>query len=404
MGGASNQISSLLDRHERLRRLRGFTSRKAIASCGTRSAEVEGVPQTIVGTRTTVNSRVVAASFSGLIRCRCALCPHCGPARWRTYSESLRAAMEAHLGRDVPGPNSPVLLFMTLTFPHAHGDSLDVMREQLAVALRRIRQRSAFRRLTQRHGVRLVWSFDLTWGEGHGWHPHVHALIAADLPTAPSDRRRPVEELRRFFVIAWSEEWKKFDRTVSAAHGVQLELAREVKHLSRYLAKLTTLASEVAKPVGKRLARGGNLSVREVLARALDDARPDVERFRGLWREVEEATLDRPWINGLGEWRKALGLPVEHEDAAPHDEAPRVREVVVHHSGEEWAALDAAGLYTSAHEALARGKCWYAVWYASVSGRQLVRGQDYRVMPLMFEPASDTDEDWVQWIQIGDTA
>lgn len=82
---------------------------------------------------------------------------------------------------------------VTLTFPHALGDSLPDLLERQAQALRLFRMGRAWKRLKDFSGYRgHVRSLELTIGE-NGWHPHTHELFIID---ADVDESRFLQELR----------------------------------------------------------------------------------------------------------------------------------------------------------------------------------------------------------------
>ena len=65
---------------------------------------------------------------------------------------------------------------LTLTIPHTSTDSLKILLQILSKALRKLMQRSVFKK----HVRGYLWSREITYGEANGFHPHIHMIIEAD--------------------------------------------------------------------------------------------------------------------------------------------------------------------------------------------------------------------------------
>jgi len=110
--------------------------------------------------------------YGGLQVCGSAFaCPLCSPK----ISE-IRAA-EIRQGVTEWNKEGGICLFITLTFPHTSSDSLPSLVQLFKDSLKKFRKGKKFDRLMKEIGFKgLIKSVETTWGEGNGWHPHVHEI------------------------------------------------------------------------------------------------------------------------------------------------------------------------------------------------------------------------------------
>lgn len=91
----------------------------------------------------------------------------------------------------------PELLPFLVTYTVRNGEDLRERLEHLQRSLTRLHKRRHGKRstslLTKIAGA--VWSYEVTYSEKHGWHPHVHAIYLAKEPPCQAELRREWEEI-----------------------------------------------------------------------------------------------------------------------------------------------------------------------------------------------------------------
>lgn len=135
----------------------------------------------------------------GVVRCGSVWgCPTCAPAINAGRAVQLRAVVTAHRAatRTDAVPEGAVYL-VTLTFPHAAGDRLKVLRRGMAKAWQGVQRGAPWGRWKAQVGfVGTVTNRETTHG-ANGFHPHLHILLATARPLAHRQLKRAKKELFR---------------------------------------------------------------------------------------------------------------------------------------------------------------------------------------------------------------
>jgi hypothetical protein len=275
--------------------------------------------------------------------------------------DELRAALDAH---DERGGR---VAMVTLTMRHDRADSLEDLWDALGDAWRAATGRSrGARRVHDELGV-VGWvrRVETTWGAGHGWHVHVHALVFLGADARVGD----VKRLGQAMFDAWSARLDRVGLTPLRDHGglsaELLELDDARQEVAGYVAKGSYTGESAAAELtgGGKLGRRGNLTPWGLLDRAVDGD----DQARALWHEWERASAGRKavtWSRGL---REDLGLGEERADEEVAIEPVReeVDERVCSFSRSSWdelvrahAELDVLEVAESADPALAGEAVW----------------------------------------------
>jgi hypothetical protein len=105
----------------------------------------------------------------------------CCPVCAAKVSEKRRVELEA--GITGHRANGGVVLLVSFTVAHGIGDDLPLLLQRFTAAERSMKRSGGYGRLKGRVGlVGTVRALEVTYGQAHGFHPHVHALyfVAAD--------------------------------------------------------------------------------------------------------------------------------------------------------------------------------------------------------------------------------
>lgn len=143
------------------------------------------------------------AHFKGLAVCGSVwTCPVCAAKISQHRAQEIKHACDQH------AEQGGSLVMCTLTFSHSREDDLkaligDSKRSRgLRAALRRFRQSRIYRAFKEDTGIYgLVRNLEVTYGDAHGWHPHVHELWF--LPYKLSDRA--LARLKSRLFTAWKD-------------------------------------------------------------------------------------------------------------------------------------------------------------------------------------------------------
>lgn len=259
----------------------------------------------------------VHAAYAGLQTCGSVwACPFCSARIAASRAEEIKAAVQAH--------GQERVLMLTLTIRHGMGDDLRELRSGVADAWRLMRQGKAATSWTADVGlVGMVRAMEVTHGEEHGWHPHLHVLVFvsdvdAALASVPS------------LVTRWQSAVRRAlgdDQVPDDEHGLTLVRC----HDARYVAKL---GLEISFTETKS-ARHGNRSPWEI-ARDLAEHRQarDVELWRTYVSGMKGAR-QLTWTRGL---RDRLGLGEERTDEEiAEEELPAVPVAIL--DKQTWYAL-----------------------------------------------------------------
>ena len=111
-------------------------------------------------------------SFGGLMHCGSVwVCPECASMITEYRRNELKTACQNALDQ---GLNISML---TLTVPHYYKDRLEDVLDGISSALRKLKDRRAFKRLAHEIGLAgNIRTLEVTYGE-NGWHPHFHILL-----------------------------------------------------------------------------------------------------------------------------------------------------------------------------------------------------------------------------------
>jgi hypothetical protein len=146
----------------------------------------------------------------------------------------------------------------------------------------------------------LVRVTEVTFREENGWHPHAHALLFLDRPIGDGE----AGELGSWLLGRWGGvcERRGFG-TLSAVHGVDVQVVREAGALGQYLTKVEGGGGWDA---GHELARGdsktgreGSMVPFEMLAEFCETGEA---RWARLFQEYDRATFGKQamvWTPGL---------------------------------------------------------------------------------------------------------
>jgi hypothetical protein len=258
------------------------------------------------------------AHYAGVQLCGCVwLCPVCGPnIRQKRAVELDRAAVQ---WIDRYGAGSVMLL--TLTLPHDEGERLTTVLGALQKGRAALMSGRGWQELKARFGLaHYVRAHDFTFGF-NGWHPHDHDVLFSRRVLAAGE----LEELRELLAARWGDAVaRQYRRRPSLEHGVQLEQARSLKDVNRYVCQVVVgsedrfaddiipVAYEVTRGDLKTSRRSGHLTPWELLELTQDRRQRD--DAAELWLEYERGTKGVhaiQWSRGL---RRELALEPEQSD------------------------------------------------------------------------------------------
>ena len=249
------------------------------------------------------------AHVTGVRRCGSPwACPVCAPVVREKRAGQIDRGLSAHLA----GGGGAV--FVTLTLRHHRGDELGPRLALVSEALKCCLTGAAWKRRAARlEYVGAIRATEVTWWEANGWHPHVHAVLLFDRPIGDAQ----ADDLRGWLLGRWGGvcERRGFG-TLSAVHGVDVQVVRSAPELAGYLTKV-----DGGWGAGHELARGDVKAGRVhglVPAQLLGEFIETGEvRFKLLWQEYERATFGKQaivWSPGLRD--RLLPGEVEKSDEA----------------------------------------------------------------------------------------
>ncbi|GAA1106807.1 protein rep [Pseudonocardia alni] len=256
-------------------------------------------------------------------------CPVCS----RKIAAQRTAELRDVLAAVAAGGGSVHML--TFTMRHRRGQALRDLWTALSKAWRAVTSGRAVERERARYGLLgMVRVIEATHGE-HGWHLHVHALVAFDGPVS-----------RELAAILGADMFRRWERALQRA-GLAAPLENRggldvrpvdlgtgsIDAVAEYLGKITV---EITGGTMKE-GRGGNRSpfavLRDVLATGLAD---DAE----LWLQWEQASRGRrqvAWSQGLREWAGLRAERTDEEVAA--EETGTADDDVLAVAPESWPSL-----------------------------------------------------------------
>lgn len=184
------------------------------------------------------NEKREKAHYSNVQRCGSVwTCPICSAQISEGRRQELKHAMEYWQGLNGAQEVGGIVLLLTLTNPHHHGDNLEQQlggqKKALAYLWGDRKSKEMFKALGK---VGHITATEVTHGS-HGWHPHYHILLffKGAINT---------KELRDFIATVWQNCCEKAGLKIpSIEHGCDL---REGKYADKYVSKWG-LADEVTK-------------------------------------------------------------------------------------------------------------------------------------------------------------
>lgn len=246
-----------------------------------------------------------AAHLTGLMVCGSVwVCPVCaGRVSERRRGEVARAVSWA---RD----NGLSMVLATFTLSHAATDSLSDSLEALNAAYLSMRRRRDYASLQASYGLtHSIKALEVTWGEAHGFHPHLHVLYTVPAAVEAS-------ALRSDLAGAWLPSLRGRGRSADQAHGVDVRATWGDVH--KYVSKMGRrwgAEDEVTKANTKR-GREVAGEVRRFtpfdLLRSVRDTGDPVHAER--FREYAEAMKGRRQLRWSPGFRELVGLPKDATD------------------------------------------------------------------------------------------
>lgn len=318
--GTDQRVSRRRGRYAAQRIAWDLTTIKRVAHCGRvvgrgpDGQESFGVAVKVTGTPGTPDAR---AGFSGLQTCGSVWsCPVCAEKVNAGRQAELEAGIRAWLA------DGHALLFGTLTLRHHRGDRLADLLDAISPAWNRTTSGAGVawngsKRATGDRGDRARFGIEgyvrvveTKWGQGNGWHPHVHFLLFIDKELSKTE----VRDLEARMFGRWEAALAKQGKGYSTLAGVGIDLrpVRDGAGMSDYFTKASqasdpgAAAYEVTGSQSKRLGKADSLTPFEVLRRCavVEDELGGVcgRQAVALWHEWEQASHNRrqmTWSRGL---------------------------------------------------------------------------------------------------------
>jgi hypothetical protein len=282
---------------------RELTTRKAVSCCGL----------ALLGKAVTVRAhRGEPATFAGIKCCKSGWeCPDCMAKMQSVRGATLQNANAVWRER------GGAMVMLTLTLPHGVGDDLRAIRRRVSRSWQYVQQGAPWKRQAAKIALGgMVRALEVTHGERHGFHPHLHVALYTSRVLEDAE----LVELERYV----SERWRK--AITSTRHG-ELWPAPHPEHGVRcsrlagsdYLVKMGLDARELVSSTTKA-GRDGNRTPLQVLhAVKLALAAGDLERasyFAGVWRAYTRGMLGARQLTYSRGFLASLGL----EDDPPDDQ------------------------------------------------------------------------------------
>lgn len=284
---------------------RQMTGRKTVSCCGL----------ALLGKPVTVRARRgEPASFVGIKKCKARWeCPDCMVDIQRIRAEKLQRVNAAWRAKGA----GHAMVMLTLTVPHGLGDNLRAIRRRVSTAWRYVQQGAPWKRCLVKFAIGgTVRALEVTHGERHGFHPHLHVALYTSRTLADAE----LAELERWV----SERWRK--AITNPRHGQPWPAPHPVHGVrctrlegSDYLVKMGLDARELVMATTKA-GRDGNRTPLQVLhavqiALATGD-RKGAQYFASVWRAYAKGILGARQLTYSRGFLESLGL----EDDPPDDQ------------------------------------------------------------------------------------
>lgn len=297
-----------------------------------------------IGDQVGVHADATHAHFSGTERCGSIWsCPVCASVIRAERAREITQAVEAHQAQ------GGSVIFVTLTLRHKIADPLAVTLDTALEGWRVItghRQWRGVSGMKRRYSISgYVRATEVTHGEHHGWHPHLHSLLFTDRALSDVEVRVLGDELHGLW-SAYAQ--RRTGRTPSRDRGIDAQRVDEDgRVLAQYLGKVQdgtrwTASAEMARSDVKT-GRGQHLAPFQLLDDDQAGRLPAPARRR-LWAEYVATTKGRraiTWSRGL-KARYGIGDRSDDEILDDVEAAPAVW--IVHRGAYDHARRSAGAL------------------------------------------------------------
>lgn len=287
--------------------LRGYQPSDRVEDCGHRRIRHGAIAIAVRGER---------AHFDGILRCGSVwACPVCG--------SHIRGERARQVEQLVEWAGSSRVFLLSLTVRHGLGDDPRRLREGVSAAWKGFVQGKGWIGLKERARITgWVRALEVTHG-AHGWHPHLHLLVATDDPKALADLRDTISARWQSVVARVLGE----DHRPDDAHGCDLRPC----HQARYIAKM---GLEIADPSATKKGRKGSRTPFEIGSDAVRDGKAkDVQ----LWRDYCGAFHGARQLNWSGGLRERAGISDKSDEEIVEGDGTDVALVEISHS--DWITV-----------------------------------------------------------------
>lgn len=258
------------------------------------------------------NARTGRAQYAGLQRCgSLSLCPICAARISEVRRVEIETAMAVHTAA---GGHA---IMVTWTHSHSRCDALADLIEGERVAFAVMTAHRRYKAIVAELGVvGVIRAREVTYGEAHAWHPHLHDLwLIAAMPTP-----QRMAEIREELFALWLQACATAGLPLpNEAHGVSVEHALSA---AQYLAKYDRATKW---GTGRELSKANSKRGHEGRYTPFDLLRGvggmPVHRARELWSEYAVAMYGArilTWSRGL---KAALCIAVVTDDQLVSTEA-----------------------------------------------------------------------------------
>ncbi len=206
----------------------------------------------VLGRQMALTLKNGTAGVRGVETCgRGLVCPSC--------ASTIREARRVHLSKILEASHEKgcQVFFATFTVRHFKKNSLAETLSVVRGAWRKMASQREWRRLSQKYGIKMVSSLEITYGK-RGFHPHLHCVFIANVPTISKnaslgERQLPeasdvaspmneedVWEVREWLKQAWITQVTKSGSGASQEHALDWREASgptDLAELARYLTK-----------------------------------------------------------------------------------------------------------------------------------------------------------------------
>jgi hypothetical protein len=317
------------------------------------------------------------------------VCPSC--------SSTIREARRVYLSKILAASHDQgcQVFFATFTIRHYKKNSLVETLSVVRGAWRKMASQREWRRLSEKYGIKMVSSLEITHGK-RGFHPHLHCVFISNVPTVPRDvglneressgstevkhpmKADDILEVREWLKQAWITQVTKAGSSASQEHALDWREASGPKNLAdlaRYLTKGQGAEPEevadliqqlrddperartVSRGLDRRLSmeitrsdlkssnpKGSDRSTAPMFSVLVEACFGDLNALRTWW-ELETATRGLRWwrvSHGLAE---ALGLKEDNrDDEQVANERETLGVPVIGLSGKSWWRLIRFGM------------------------------------------------------------